>query len=117
MAKTRDAAKGTKDTDVLERIAEAVEKLVGEVEILRAIIDRLQDDFAWALNNDAFRGSSLRCERSPPIHITSVPRDPLAPDWHERVNRFRPEDFDDEVHESQSDKEIDESVQRDLFSR
>jgi hypothetical protein len=113
MARTREAGKAAKDKEVLERIAEAVEKLAGEVEILRGVIDRLQDDFAWALNNDAFRGSAFRQERSPPFHITSMPLDPLAPDWHEQVNRFRPEDIDGE----NARLEAGESVQQDLFSR
>src|SRR5437773_11660783 len=93
MARTKEAEKPAKDTDGLERIAQTVEKLAGEVEILRGIIDRLRDDFTWALNNDAFGREDLHRESGPPLHITSMPLDPLAPDWHERVNRFRPEDI------------------------
>jgi hypothetical protein len=110
MAKTPKPA----GNEVLERIADAVEELAGEVETLRGIIDRLQDDFAWALNNDAFRGETPRRERCPPLHITSMPLDPLASDWHERVNRFRPEDLDHEPDPADARRA---AVQRDLFSQ
>jgi hypothetical protein len=90
MGRTKQVDKPDKDTDELERIAEAVEKLAGEVEILRGIFDRLQDDFAWALNNDAFRREDIHRESVQPMHITSIPLDPLAPDWHERVTAFGP---------------------------
>src|SRR5437867_10336154 len=96
MARTKDRDRPAKDTDALERIADAVEKLAGEVEILRGIIDRLQDDFAWALNNDAFGRADLSHKPALPMHVTSMPLDPLAPDWQERVNRFRPEDILDD---------------------
>jgi hypothetical protein len=113
MGRTKQVDKPAKDMDALERIAEAVEKLAGEVEILRGIIDRLQDDFSWALNNDAFRREEFPRERGSPLHITSMPLDPLAPDWHDRVNRYRAEDLTDEEDEHD---ESEESVQRDLFS-
>jgi hypothetical protein len=113
MAKARNTDKSARGNEVLERIAEAVEKLAGEVEILRGIIDRLQEDFAWALNNDAFRGEGARRERVPPVHITSMPLDPLAPDWHERLNRYRAEDINEADDAAQVTVG---SVQRDLFS-
>src|SRR5438105_853037 len=111
MGRTKQADKPAKDVDGLERLAEAVEKLAGEVEILRGIVDRLQDDFAWALNNDAFRREDIHRESVMPLHLTSMPLDPLAPDWHERVNRFRPEDLAEDEDEYD---EPEESVQRDL---
>jgi hypothetical protein len=113
MGSTKRTAKPAGDQDAIQRIADAVEKLAGEVEVLRGIVDRLQDDFAWALNNDAFGRGELHRDPGPPMHITSMPRDPLAPDWHERVNRFRPEDLPDL---SNDNVEVNEAVQRDLFS-
>lgn len=92
MGSTKRIAKTADEQDAIQRIADAVEKLAGEVEMLRGIVDRLQDDFAWALNNDAFGRDNPYREPGPPMHITSMPLDPLATDWHERVNRFRPED-------------------------
>jgi hypothetical protein len=103
------------DEDSMKRIADAVEKLAGEVEVLRGVIDRLQDDLAWALNNDAFAGNNRHREPCPPMHITSMPRDPLASDWHERLNRFRPEDLPD-LDDDDDGAERTEAVQRDLFS-
>jgi hypothetical protein len=99
MARLKERDKTAKDSDSLERIAEAVEKLAGEVGVLREILDRFQDDFAWALNNDAFRSGEFRREKSLPMHITSMPRDALAPDWSERINRFGPEDVADDTLE------------------
>ena len=112
MGRTKQADKPAKGTDDLERIVEAVEKLAGEVEILRGIIDRLQDDFAWALNNDVFRHENMRGDPVVPLHVTSMPLDPLASDWAERVNRFLPEDITDE----EDDPRASGLVQRDLFS-
>ena len=47
------------------------------------------------------------------MHITSMPRNPLASDFGKRLNRFRPEDLPDDEDEH---GESDELVQRDLFS-
>ena len=112
MGSTKRSSKATDEQDAMQRIADAVEKLAGEVEMLRTIIDRLQDDFAWALNNDAF--GRIKPDAGPAMHITSMPRDPLAPDWHERLNRFRPEDLPDLDEEDGAERN--EAVQRDLFS-
>jgi hypothetical protein len=114
MGRAKQADKPAQDANVLERIAEAVEKLADEIEALRKIIDRLQDDFAWALNNDSLRCGRSHCESVIPMHITSMPRDPLAPDWPERINRFRPENLPD-LDDDEDGVEL-KAVQRDLFS-
>ena len=80
------------DADGHERLAVAVELPTEEVHILREIVDRLQDDLAWALNNDRFRTRPA----SSPMHITSMPANPLAPDFGEHINRYRPEDIPSE---------------------
>ena len=96
MTKTKQAGKPATDSDTLERIADAMEKLAGEVEILRGVIDRLQDDLAWALNNDRFQRENYQREPVRPMQLISMPLDPRAPDWNERINRIRPEDLTDE---------------------
>jgi len=113
MAKTKQADKTATDSDNVERLASAVEKLAGEVGILREIVDRLQDDLAWALNNDVFRREHHHREPVPPMQLISMPLDPRAPDWNERINRIRPEDLIDEDEDDQAG----DVVQHDLFSR
>jgi hypothetical protein len=47
-------AKGAKppsQEDLLQRLVVAVEQLTQEVRMLGQAVDRLQDDFAWALDN------------------------------------------------------------------
>jgi hypothetical protein len=80
-AEHKQADKPAQDANALESIAEAVQKLKREVESLRGVIDRLQDEVAWAFDNDTFRRGKARSESAIPMHITSMPRDPLAPDW------------------------------------
>lgn len=100
MVKSSKTSSVAQEDSVL-KLTEAVEALAGEVRVLREILDRLQDDFAWALHNDAFR-ATLKAP-VPPMVITSLPRDPLAKDFAARINRYRPEDLppEEEVLESQ----------------
>jgi hypothetical protein len=72
--------------ELLERLVETVERLEGELRFIRETLDRIQDDFAWNLNNDPARQDSW-LPASPPLQITSLPRDPLAPDFGERINK------------------------------
>jgi hypothetical protein len=112
-ARAKQADKPANDAKALERISESVEKLAGEVEALRRIIDRLQDDVDRALGNETLCCGKPCGEPVMPMHITSMPRDPLAPDWDERLNRFRPEDLPGLVDDGDEPKE---TVQRELFS-
>jgi hypothetical protein len=113
MAKIKQADKPATDSDNLERLTSAIEKVAGEVGILREIVDRLQDDLAWALNNDVFRRENYHREPVPPMQLTSMALDPCAPDWNERINRVRPDDLADDDEDDQAE----ELVQQDLFSR
>lgn len=63
--------------ELLERLLQTVERLEGELRCIRETLDRIQDDFAWALDNDPARQNSWR-PAPPPMHITSLPRDPLV---------------------------------------
>ena len=75
-------------TDEIHELRSAVERLADEVRVLRQVLDDIRDDFAWALNNaEKFR-------YVPGIHpLTSMPKDPLAPDFGERINRFAAKDL------------------------
>jgi hypothetical protein len=68
----------------LQRLIEAVERVGEELDCLYQILDQIRDDFGWALNNDRFRTIPEAAI------VTSLPRDPLAADWNERMNRITP---------------------------
>jgi hypothetical protein len=72
------------DGDVLGRLVEAVERLAAEVAVMRQVIDEIRDDFAWGLDNDAFRARSAG---PPPVVLKSMPLAPCAPDFGRHVNR------------------------------
>ena len=72
--------------EILNRLVETVERLEAEMRCIRETLDRIQDDFAWSLNNDPTREDTWR-PASPPVHISSLPRDPLASDFGERINQ------------------------------
>ena len=69
-----------------------VERLEAEMRCIRETLDRLQDDFAWSLNNDPAREDTWR-PASAPIHITSLARDPLAADFGERIDKVPAEEL------------------------
>lgn len=73
----------------LERLATALERLETEMRSVHESLDRLQDDFAWTLNNDPRRRDSW-LPAQPIMHLTSMPRDPLAPDFGRRINKVEP---------------------------
>ena len=68
----------------LQCLIEAVERVGEELNCLYRVLDQIRDDFGWALNNDRFRTIPEAAI------VTSLPRDPLAPDWNERMNRITP---------------------------
>ena len=72
--------------ELLERLVETVERLEGELRFIRETLDRIQDDFEWNLNNAPARQDSW-LPASPPFRITSLPREPLAPEFRERINK------------------------------
>lgn len=55
--------------------------------MLREAIDELRENYEWAVNNVA-----AAVEWIPARRITSMPVNPCAPDWSERLNRFTPSD-------------------------
>ena len=69
-------------TDVLERLRE-------ELTVVRQRLEEIYDELEWAIQN---------CEETDhltttPRRITSLPLDPCAPDWAERVNRVSAADL------------------------
>jgi hypothetical protein len=64
----------------VDALALAIERVADELRVIREVMDECREHFEWAVNNDR-----LRC---PPtvMHVTSLPKDPLAPDFGERIN-------------------------------
>ena len=60
--------------ETLGRLAEAVEKMGGELQLLRTILDEIRDDFGWALSNDRLRPE---CQHTPMV-LTSMPKESLG---------------------------------------
>lgn len=71
--------------EILDRLVETAERLEAEMRCIRETLDRIQDDFAWSLNNDPVREDTWR-PASPPVHISSLPLDPLASEFGKRIN-------------------------------
>jgi hypothetical protein len=112
MTRKRTTAPEPPASDAVERLIEAAQKLACEMGCLRSAVEKLQDDFAWALNNDVFRRVDRGTESVPPFPVTSMPLDPLALDWARRLNRLGPEDVPHEVHLRGQNKS---SIQKNLF--
>ncbi len=70
--------------EVVLALTEQVKNLTDHVQVLWTAIDDIRQEFEWAVRNDRMRGTE------PPMHITSMPKDPCAPDFGERINRFTP---------------------------
>jgi hypothetical protein len=113
MRRAKQTDRTTGDAKALERIVDTVDKLAKEVESLCSVIHGVEEDVASALDNAKPPRSKAQGESAFPMHITSMPRDPLAPDFGKRLNRFRPEDL---PSDAASDKKLSAFQQQDLFS-
>lgn len=86
-------------TEQLQTLNEQLPALKEEVRVLRQVLDEIKDEIAWLLNNR----EEFRCQRPserPVMHITSMPKDPLAEDFGERVNRYTAKDLPPELRPS-----------------
>ena len=72
------------DGSQLERLIEVVEEDADQIEVL----DEIREQFQWAVRN----AERFRCPASV-VHLTSMPADPLAPDFGKRINRFSAKDL------------------------
>lgn len=89
MARSTDRDTGAPDTD--PRVIVNIDGL-DELSAIREALDAIRDDVAWWLNNH-------RREHWLPVQpITSMPVDPLAPDWAERLNKFTAADLPGNAH-------------------
>lgn len=85
MIPIRDHVEAEDSTAVLDRLQE-------ELAMARQMLEEIQDDLAWAIMNQQDRDRDL----VGPLRITSMPLDPCAPDWFERVNRYSADDVAEE---------------------
>jgi hypothetical protein len=73
------------EAETASELAAAVERLTDEVHVLRQAVDDLREELLWEL-----RQLRSGAESKPPFRLASMPLDPLAPDFHQRVNAIDP---------------------------
>lgn len=77
-----------------DELSKSIEELREELVLLRATVDELVVEAQWANRNSE--------ERHPPREllrpITSMPLDPCADDWAERLNQFSARDLPADAH-------------------
>lgn len=66
-----------------EDAATLLDRLLEELAMARQMLEEIQDDLAWVMMSQHDRNEVVRT----PLRITSLPLDPCAPDWAERVNQ------------------------------
>ena len=94
----------------IDELKEAIDRVGDELSVLRDVLDEIRELLGWAINNpDRF------CCTSPFVPLTSMPRDPLAPDFGERINRLSAKDLPQEEQVADSPSLKVPSGQRDLW--
>lgn len=74
--------KRTTDGDSASESLTEISRLADEIHVLRQALDDLREELVWELRQ--LRTASQ--EARPPFRLTSMPVDPTAPDFAERVN-------------------------------
>ena len=93
----------------IDELKEAIECVQQELSVLRDVLDEIRELLGWAMNNaDRFSFTS------PFVPLTSMPRDPLAPDFGERINRLSGKDLPEEATSNHAPPET-LSGQRELW--
>lgn len=91
------------------RVAEALERIAEELGAIGETMDRIRDDLGWALNNEAFRSPPPLCP------LTSMPKDPLADDFGERLNAVSPDDVPADVQDADASSPTSPTRQGELW--
>lgn len=76
----RDEIPRTLDAGALQSL---VEQLTDELVVVREALDELREEVAWSLRN-----LMDNLPPQPPTILSSMPADPTAQNWAERLNRF-----------------------------
>ncbi len=75
------------DEETITSLTAALDEVRDEMTGIRRVVDEIQGDVEWVARN-------RHADEWRPIQpITSLPLDPLAPDWAQRVNRFTAADI------------------------
>jgi hypothetical protein len=77
------------EADGHEELLDAVQALTDEVRVLRHAVDELREEIQYAVRNLIDMPEVMQHARP----LTSMPIDPAAPDFAERVNRLTPADL------------------------
>lgn len=87
MSRQRDA---DDDGGGESRLAETSERLIDKVHSLRIAVDELREELVYELRKlrDGIREGNLQPKA--PFHLQSMPLDPTASDFHQRVNSVTP---------------------------
>ncbi len=75
--------------DDVASLTDEIVTLREEVQVLRDVLDEVREELQFAVRNYILPGDDA-IKR---LHITSLPLDPAADDFHERVNAVRPDDI------------------------
>jgi hypothetical protein len=88
MRKSKQEADTASDLrEQIEELTREMQALREEVQVLRMSIDEFRDDLVHALRNPPE-------QLPPPLHIHSLPLDPTAPDFGDRINAVPPEQIE-----------------------
>jgi hypothetical protein len=82
-------------TDSEDSIVAALDRLREELTVVRQVLDEIREEMEWA-NRNPRESDQLPMM---PRRITSMPLDPCAPDWAERVNRYSAADLPVELRD------------------
>ena len=78
----------SRSTDADDDLIDALENVAAQLGLIRQVLDEIFTELQWANQNPRDADDSARAIR----RITSMPLDPTAPDWADRLNRFTPAD-------------------------
>lgn len=85
-------ADGDSIVEEVAKLREAIEKLTRTVQVLGETIDDLRGDFEWIVHNPEKLRTATGVRP-----VTSIPTDPLAKDFPDRVNRYTAVDLPPEL--------------------
>ena len=71
------------DGETERELTESIDRLRQEVEVLRIVVDELREELQYLVRNPGENHVAKSIER---LRVTSLPLDPAADDFEERVN-------------------------------
>ena len=109
-------ARKSPDTNRQEELIPTIDALRAEIRVLREAIDALRDEVQYLVRNPDIPAWRPAPDR---LQLTSIPLDPAAPDFGQRVNAVPAEQVDalraGATGPAQEPRGTDEAAQRELF--